>query len=100
MERKVAGIWLNSFPYDHCHYNKIILLEQAAGKKRVWVCTEHLLINKSIILELRNKKRKKSFLHKKASDIIYFVNEIFQGDRLLLRFVIYFIDGPTIIFVA
>ena len=43
--------------YDNCHYHKIITLEQAAGKKGVWGCTEQQLINKSIMSEVRNKKR-------------------------------------------
>ena len=45
------------FLYDHCHCHKIITTEQAAGKKGVWGCTEQLFINKSILSELRNKKR-------------------------------------------
>ena len=54
---KIYTSCLNSFLYDHCHYHKIITSEQAAGKKGVWGCTEHLLINKSIMSEVRNKKR-------------------------------------------
>ena len=54
---KIYTSCLNSFLYDHCHYHKIITSEQAAGKKGVWGCTEQLLINKSIMSEVRNKKR-------------------------------------------
>ena len=39
----------------NCH--KIITTEQAARKNGVWGCTEQLLINKSIMSEVRNEKR-------------------------------------------
>ena len=54
---KIYTSCLNSFLNDHCHCHKIIATEQAAGKKGVWGCTEQLLINKSIMSEVRNKKR-------------------------------------------
>ena len=54
---KIYTSCLNSFLYDHCHHHKTITSEQAAGKKGVWGCTEQLLINKSIMSEVRNKKR-------------------------------------------
>ena len=40
---------------DHCHKNLIISMEQAAGKKGFWGCTEQLLINKAIMAEVRKK---------------------------------------------
>ena len=64
---------LNSFLYDHCHCHKIITTEQAAGKKGVWGCTEQLLINKSIMSEVRSKKRNLLTIwlnYKKAFDFV------------------------------
>ena len=48
---------LNIFLQNHCEVNEIITSEQAAGKRSVWGCTEQLLINKSILSEVRQKKR-------------------------------------------
>ena len=53
---KIYTSCLNLFLYDHCHCHKIITTEQAAGKKGVWGCTEQLLINKSIMSEVRSEK--------------------------------------------
>ena len=38
---------------DHVYKNNIVTPEQAAGKKRVWETVEQLLINKSILKEVR-----------------------------------------------
>ena len=70
---KIYTSCLNSFLYDHCHCHKIITTEQAAGKKGVWGCTEQLLINKSIMSEVRNKKRNLTTIwldYKKAFDSV------------------------------
>jgi len=47
----------NSFPCDHCETNSIITPEQAGGRKKVWGTTEQLLLNKTILKEVRSKKR-------------------------------------------
>ena len=70
---KIYTSCLNSFLYDRCHCHKIITTEQAAGKKGVWGCTEQLLINKSIMSEVRNKKRNLTTIwldYKKAFDSV------------------------------
>ena len=41
---------------DHVLHN-IITNEQAAGKKGTWGTTEQLLINKSILKEVKNSRR-------------------------------------------
>ena len=48
---------LSSFLCNHCETNNIITPEQAGGKKKVWGTTEQLLQNKSVLKEVRNKKR-------------------------------------------
>ena len=47
---------LNIFLQNHCEVNNIITSEQAGGKRSVWGCTEQLLINKSILSEVRQRK--------------------------------------------
>ena len=42
---------------DHCSQINIITLEQAAGKKVVWGCTEQLLMNKAVMSEVKKKRR-------------------------------------------
>ena len=42
---------------DHVSKNNIVTPEQAAGKKRVWGTVEQLLINKSILKEVRLMRR-------------------------------------------
>ena len=42
---------------DHVYKNNIVTPEQAAGKKRVWGTVEQLLINKSILKEVRLMRR-------------------------------------------
>ena len=48
---------LNNFLCDHCESNNIITPEQAGGKKGVWGTTEQLLLNKTILKEVKSKKR-------------------------------------------
>ena len=48
---------LNIFLQNHCEINGIITSEQAGGKTSAWGCTEQLFINKSILSEVRRKKR-------------------------------------------
>ena len=48
---------LNIFLTDHCNQNNIIILEQAAGKKVLWGCTEQLLVNKAVIPEVKKKRQ-------------------------------------------
>ena len=42
---------------DHVLHNNIITNEQAGGKKGTWGTTEQLLINKSILKEVKNSGR-------------------------------------------
>ena len=42
---------------DHVLHNNIITNEQAGGKKGTWGTTEQLLINKSILKEVKNSRR-------------------------------------------
>ena len=46
---------LNLFIQDHCEANGIVTEEQAGGKKGIWVCAEQLLINKTVLKEVKNK---------------------------------------------
>ena len=41
---------------DHVLHNNIIINEQAGGKKSTWGTTEQLLINKSILKEVKNSR--------------------------------------------
>ena len=45
---KIYTSILNHFLEDHCRENNIVSIEQAAGKKGSWGCTDQLLINKAI----------------------------------------------------
>ena len=42
---------------DYVYKNSIVTPEQAVGKKRVWGTVEQLLINKSILKEVRSMRR-------------------------------------------
>ena len=114
---KIYTSCLNSFLYDHCHHHKIITSEQAAGEKGYWdaqngcwsinqlhewlIKTLHLAkLPEDLIRAIEHLTSQWStVLHLKGeeevivSDIIYFVNGIFQGDSLS-------VGEPTIIFVA
>ena len=48
---------MNNFLCNHCETNNIITPEQAGGKEKVWGTTEQLLLNKSVLKEVRYKKR-------------------------------------------
>ena len=48
---------LNSYICNRCETNYIITPEQPGGRKTVWGTTEQLPLNKSVLKEVRNKKR-------------------------------------------
>ena len=48
---------INKFIQHHCVTNNIVTTEQAGGKKDVWGCLEQLLINKTVIDEVKSKRR-------------------------------------------
>ncbi|XP_057310291.1 uncharacterized protein LOC130648267 [Hydractinia symbiolongicarpus] len=48
---------INVFLQDHCEVNNIITTEQAGGKRDVWGCVEQLLINKTVLSEVKNNRR-------------------------------------------
>ena len=48
---------LNIFLQEHCIRNNTITAEQAGGKPHVWGCIEQLLLNKSILNKVKQKKR-------------------------------------------
>ena len=43
---KIYTAILTEFIMDHCEQNEIITIEQAAGKRESWGCTDQLLITK------------------------------------------------------
>ena len=47
---------LNLFVQDHCGSNEIITDKQAGGKKDTWGCAEQLLINKTVLKEVKKTK--------------------------------------------
>ena len=54
---KLYSSCINQYLMDHVYKNNIVTPEQAAGKKRVWGTVEQLLINKSILKEVRLMRR-------------------------------------------
>ena len=54
---KLYSSCINQCLMDHVYKNNIVTPEQAAGKKRVWGTVEQLLINKSILKEVRLMRR-------------------------------------------
>ena len=48
---------INQFLQDHCDSNKIVTDEQAGGKKEVWGCPEQLIINKTILDQVKKNRR-------------------------------------------
>ena len=48
---------LNIFLQEHCIRNNTITPEQAGGKPEVWGCIEQLLLNKSILNEVKQRER-------------------------------------------
>ena len=57
MMYKIYTSCINMFLTDHVLHNSIITNEQAGGKKGTWGTTEQLLINKSILKEVKNSRR-------------------------------------------
>ena len=55
--RPIFTSCLNIFLQEHCTRNNTITPEQAGGKPKVWGCIEQLLLNKSILNEVKQKKR-------------------------------------------
>ena len=47
---------INTFFQHHCEINNIIASEQGAGKRVVWGCVEQLLINKTLLNEVRSNQ--------------------------------------------
>ena len=54
---KIYTAILTDFIMDHCKQNKIITIEQAAGKRGSWGCTDQLLINKMVYDEVKTNRR-------------------------------------------
>ena len=48
---------LNIFLQEHSIRNNTITPEQASGKPEVWACIEQLPMNKSILNEIKQRKR-------------------------------------------
>ena len=44
---------INTFLQEHCEINDIVTTEQVGGNWDVWGCLEQLLINKSILNEVK-----------------------------------------------
>ena len=44
---------INYLLQRHCEKNSIITIEQAGDKKDVWGCTKQLMINKTILEEVK-----------------------------------------------
>ena len=57
MMYKIYTASINMLLTDHVLHNNIITNEQAGGKKGTWGTTEQLLINKSILKEVKNSRR-------------------------------------------
>ena len=57
MMYKICMSGINMFLTDHVLHNNIITNEQAGGKKGTWGTTEQLLINKTILKEVKNSRR-------------------------------------------
>ena len=54
---KIYTAILTEFIMDHCEQNEIITIEQAAGKRGSWGCTDQLLINKMVYEEVKTNRR-------------------------------------------
>ena len=70
---KIYTSCLNIFLQEHCIRNNAITPEQAGGKPKAWGCIEQLLLNKSILNEVKQKKRNVITMwldHEKAFDSI------------------------------
>ena len=54
---KIYTAILTEFIMDHCERNEIITVEQVAGKRGSWGCTDQLLINKMVYEEFKTNRR-------------------------------------------
>ena len=54
---KIYTAILTEFIRDHCEQNEIITIEQAAGRRGSWGCTDQLLINKMMYEEVKTNRR-------------------------------------------
>ena len=54
---KVYTTIIAEFIMDHCERNKVIVEEQAAGKRGSWGCADQLLINKMIYKEVTQARK-------------------------------------------
>ena len=54
---KLCTSCINQFLQDHCDSNKIATDEQTGGKKEVWGCLEQLIINKTILDQVKKNRR-------------------------------------------
>ena len=54
---KIYTNCLINFLQEHCIRNNTITPEQAGGKPEMWACIEQLLLNKSILNKVKQKKR-------------------------------------------
>ena len=48
---------INTFVQQHCEMNNIVTTEQAGGKRGDWGCLEQLLINKTVLNEVKQNRR-------------------------------------------
>ena len=56
-KNKIYPGCINIHLQDHCENNSIITDQQVAGKKDIWDCAEQLLINKTILNEVKRNRR-------------------------------------------
>ena len=64
---------INYLLQRHCEKNSIITVEYAGGKKEVWGCTKQLMINKTILEEVKVNRRSLIFMwldYQKAFDSV------------------------------
>ena len=54
---KIYTAILTEFIMGHCEQNKIITIEQAAGKRGSWGCTDQLLIHKMVYEEVKTNRK-------------------------------------------
>lgn len=70
---KIFSGCLNVFLSDHCATNDIVTASQNGGKKNVWGTTEQLLLNKTILKEVKSRRRNLTTVwldYKKAFDSV------------------------------
>ena len=54
---KLCTSCINTFVQEDCEINNIVTTEQAGGKRGVWGSTEQLLINKTVLNEVKQNRR-------------------------------------------